>query len=109
MAWLAVVIGCLQGISFAAMWTASMEYAKRLATKKTLATMASLTGGIYYSLSMGFGSLLWGVLVDEKTGIGFKSSFYLDAGAMMVWSVIWLCGVCFGAKKSDRDLDERLR
>merc|ERR1712154_20080 len=28
MAWLAVVIGCLQGISFAAMWTASMEYAK---------------------------------------------------------------------------------
>lgn len=108
MAWLAILIGCLQGVSFAAMWTASMEYAKRLATEKTLATMASLTGGIYYSLSMGFGSLVWGVLVDEKTGIGFKLSFYVDAVAMMVWSIIWLGGVCFCAKKPGGDLDESL-
>lgn len=101
MAWLVLVIGSLQGISFAAMWTASMEYAKRLSTENTLATMASLTGGIYYSLSMGFGSLAWGNLVEpaERGGIGFRMSFYLDAVVMMVWSAIWLTGVCCSPKK----------
>lgn len=108
MAWLAVVIGCLQGISFAAMWTASMEYAKRLATSDTLATMTSLTGGIYYSLSMGFGSLVWGVMVDSKTGVGFTKSFYLDSAAMMVWSAIWLSGVLFCAKKPRGELAESI-
>lgn len=107
MAWLAVVVGCLQGVSFAAMWTASMEYAKRLATKDTLATMTSLTGGIYYSLSMGFGSLLWGVLVDTNTGIGFTKSFYLDAVIMMVWSAIWLTGVFYGKKRSSEANSQR--
>merc|ERR1719464_327940 len=36
MAWLVLVIGILQGFSFAAMWTASMEYAKRLSGPDTL-------------------------------------------------------------------------
>lgn len=105
MAWLAVLIGCLQGVSFAAMWTASMEYAKRLAGPDTLATMTSLTGGIYYSLSMGFGSLIWGVMVTDETGVGFTKSFYLDALVMMTWSVIWLSGVCFIAKKPVPQVD----
>merc|ERR1719491_310422 len=95
MDWLVLVIGSLQGVSFAAMWVASMEYAKRLSNDKTLAKMTSLTNGIYYSVSMGVGSLLWGSVVEEpaKGGIGFRPAFNLDAALMVAWfSPVGLCG-----------------
>jgi len=95
MAWLVLIVGSLQGVSFAAMWVASMEYAKRLSNDKTLAKMTSLTNGIYYSVSMGIGSLMWGAIVEQPpTGLGFRSSFTLDATCMVCWSIIWQLGLC---------------
>lgn len=102
MAWLVLAVGCLQGISFAAMWVASMEYAKRLSTANTLATMASLTGGIYYFLSMAAGCLIWGgvIMPSDQGGLGFRTSFYADAAAMLCWSVVWLGLGCLISKGS---------
>jgi len=101
MAWLVVVIGALQGVSFAAMWTASMEYAKRLSSPSTLAKMTSLTAGVYYSISMGVGSLMWGAIVETpaKGGIGFRPSFNLDAIGMVIWAIVWQLGLICCAKK----------
>lgn len=110
MAWLVLAVGSLHGISFAAMWVVSMEYAKRMSTANNLATMTSLTGGIYYFLSAAIGSLMWGtlVVVPENGGIGFRSSFLADAGAMLVWSVIWLGLVCLCTKAKRSDVQEDL-
>jgi len=107
MAWLVLVVGTLQGVSFAAMWVASMEYAKRLSNDKTLAKMTSLTNGIYYSVSMGVGSLLWGAVVEQPPkGLGFRQSFILDAVCMVGWSVIWQLGLCCLSKKSSVGVED---
>merc|ERR1712113_474111 len=100
MAWLVLVIGALQGVTFAAMWVAAMEYAKRLSNEKTLATMASLTNGIYYQISMAVGALIWGQVVEAPPkGLGFRNSFNLDAGALIIWSIVWQLGLCFLSKR----------
>merc|ERR1712060_837331 len=81
MAWLVLVLGALHGVTFAAMWAAAMEYAKRLSNEKTLATMSSLTNG--YQISMAVGSLIWGQAVTAPPqGLGFRNSFNLGAVAL---------------------------
>jgi len=102
MAWLVLVIGSLQGISFAAMWVASMEYANRLSSPTTLAKMTSLVNGLYYSVSMGVGSLMWGFLVEEDV-LGFRPSFNWDAVVMTTWAVIWLGGKCMCSRAAPTD------
>jgi len=97
---LVLVVGILQGGSFAAMWVASMEYAKRLSNNNNLAKMTSLVNGIYYSLSMGVGSVGWGVIVEKPpTGLGFRQSFWVDSYFMMSWSAIWLIGLFIDSRR----------
>merc|ERR1719336_1573086 len=109
MAWLVLVIGSLQGVTFAAMWVAAMEYAKRLSTEKTLATMSSLTNGVYYQISMAVGSIIWGQVVEvPPTGIGFRSSFNLDAIVLIIWAIVWCAGL-FCLNKSTVSTEEGTR
>lgn len=109
MAWLVLVIGALQGVTFAAMWVAAMEYAKRLSNEKTLATMASLTNGVYYQISMAVGALIWGQVVEPSPkGVGFRHSFLLDAIALIIWSIIWQLGL-FCLSKSKVNTEEGAR
>jgi len=91
--WLSIFISPLHGVCFAAMWLASMEYAKRLAGPNNLAKMTGLVNGVYYSVSMGAGSLLWGVMTDKEKGVGFESSFQIDGVALMIWSIIFQVGL----------------
>jgi len=102
--WLAVAISPLHGICFAAMWGASMEYAKRLSGKRNLAKMTSLVNGIYYNVSMGVGSVIWGVLVEpeSKGGLGFVKSFQVDIWFMVAWSIVWQIGLFFLSRRSAR-------
>jgi len=102
--WLSILISPLHGICFAAMWLASMEYAKRLAGPNNLAKMTSLVNGIYYSVSMGVGSLLWGVMTDKQQGVGFVPSFQLDGIALMIWALIFQFGLlCDRRRQPDGD------
>lgn len=100
MAWMMVVVGALHCISLSVMWVAAMEYVKRLANSKTLARMTSLTTGIYCQLSMAIGSLMWGQVVETPPkGLGFRTSFNLDAACLAAWSGIFLLGVLLTSKR----------
>jgi len=100
--WLSALISPLHGICFAAMWLASMEYAKRLAGPTNLAKMTGLVNGVYYSVSMGVGSLIWGIMTDKQQGVGFVSSFQLDGVALMIWSIIFQLGLwCMTRREPD--------
>jgi len=90
--WLVLFVEPLHGICFAAMWAASVEYGQRLAPPNAVARMQALVNGLYYQVSMGLGSMVWGVLV-EPTSLGFVWSFWVDAMFIVAWAVIWRLGL----------------
>jgi len=92
--WLVLLVEPLHGICFAGMWGATMEYAKRLAGNKNVAQMTALVNGVYYQVSMGIGSFVWGSLVSKPpTGLGFRGSFVVDIFGTIIWSIIWQMGL----------------
>merc|ERR1719223_885354 len=98
--WLVLLIEPLHGITFAAMWAATIEYGSQLAPPGTLARMVALINGVYYQASMAFSSILWGHLVERPPrGLGFKHCFLLDAGAMLVWCLAWQLGLRAAARR----------
>lgn len=100
MAWMMVGVGALHCITLSVMWTAVMEYVKRLSNSGTLARMISLTSGIYMQLSMAIGSLLWGQVVEAPPkGVGFRTSFNLDAACLAAWSGIFLICVFLTSRR----------
>merc|ERR1712087_1067848 len=90
--WLVLLVEPLHGICFAGMWGATMEYAKRLAGISNVAQMTALVNGVYYQISMGMGSFLWGSLVSTDV-LGFRKSFEADIYGTLIWSVIWQLGL----------------
>jgi MFS family permease len=103
MVWLSILVSPFHGVCFAAMWGASMEYAKRLSGKRNLAKMTSLVNGVYYNVSMGIGSVAWGALVEPPPkGLGFIRSFQVDIYFILAWSVIWQIGLFLLSRRSVR-------
>mmetsp|Transcript_31868 Transcript_31868/g.105690 ORF Transcript_31868/g.105690 Transcript_31868/m.105690 type:complete len:450 (+) Transcript_31868:68-1417(+) len=90
--WLVLLVEPLHGICFAAMWCAAVEYGQRLTPRGGVARMQALVSGLYYQVSMGTGSIAWGVLV-EPDSLGFERSFLWDAVFVVVWSLIWQAGL----------------
>mmetsp|Transcript_31869 Transcript_31869/g.105697 ORF Transcript_31869/g.105697 Transcript_31869/m.105697 type:complete len:113 (+) Transcript_31869:1147-1485(+) len=74
------------------MWCAAVEYGQRLTPRGGVARMQALVSGLYYQVSMGTGSIAWGVLV-EPDSLGFERSFLWDAVFVVVWSLIWQAGL----------------
>merc|ERR1712039_550036 len=94
MPWLVLLVEPLHGITFAAMWSASVEYGQRIAPPGGLARMQALVNGLYYQIAMGTGSMFWGALVpDAPQGLGFIHSFQLDAVMVLAWGAVWLVGL----------------
>jgi len=93
--YLVLLIEPLHGITFALMWSCSIEYGRRLAPPGSEAKMQALVNGLYAQLSMGLGSMIWGrVTEDAPLGIGFRNAFLLDAAVMMTWCLVWNAAWC---------------
>jgi len=83
----------LHGITFAIMWSCSVEYGKRLAPEGATAKMQTLVTGLYSQLAIGCGSLLWGNLTQEPPkGFGFSTCYVAAAVAAVAWSLVWNLG-----------------
>jgi len=103
MPWLVLLVEPLHGVTFAAMWAATVEYGKRLAPASAVARMQSLVNGVFYNVAMGFGSVFWGRLVEPApVGYGFSTCFLLDAILVLAWCVIWLVGIQLRARHVQR-------
>lgn len=91
--WLVLLVEPLHGFTFAAMWCASVEFARRIAPAGAEAKMQALANGLFYNVSFAAGSLLWGFLVQHPpAGFGFTASFWLDAACILGWLAFWRAG-----------------
>lgn len=101
--WLVLLVEPLHGITFAGMWCASVEYARRLAPPGAEAKMQALVNGLFYQISFAAGSFLWGILVQRPPrGLGFSTCFLLDAVLIVGWLGIWRVGWALGLRWSGR-------
>ena len=92
--WLVLLVEPLHGFTFAAMWSATVEYGQRIAPPGCVARMQALVNGIYYQIAMGIGTAVWGPLVMQPPrGLGFQNCFRLDAGGIVLWGIIWQAGL----------------
>lgn len=92
--WLVLLIEPLHGFTFAAMWSATVEYGQRIAPPGCVARMQALVNGIYYQIAMGIGTAMWGPLVMQPPGgLGFQNCFRLDAAGIILWGLIWQAGL----------------
>jgi len=103
---LVLLVEPLHGICFAAMWAATVEYAKTIAPPGGMARLQSLVNGLYYCMSMGVGSALWGYAVEPEH-LGFNSSFYVNAVILAVWAVIWHSGIFLHRRHRRRGREAR--
>jgi len=101
--WLVLLVEPLHGFTFAAMWCATVEYAKRLAPPGTQARMQALVNGLFFNVSFAFGSLVWGRVVRlPPNGLGFSRSFIVNAIILVSWLSIWCAGLVLARKRSLR-------
>lgn len=92
--WLVLLIEPLHGFTFAAMWSATVEYGQRIAPPGCVARMQALVNGLYSGVAMGLGTAMWGPLVMQPPkGLGFWNCFRLDAAAIVIWGIIWQMGL----------------
>jgi len=93
--WLVLLVEPLHGITFAAMWAATVEYGQRLAPPGATARVQALVNGMYEQAAMGLGSLVWGsAMAQPPQGLGFQKCFLIDAACVVVWSAVWQLGHC---------------
>ncbi|CAE7701401.1 FH18 [Symbiodinium sp. CCMP2592] len=88
--WLVLLVEPLHGLTFAGVWTATVEYARRLARTGTETKMQALISGVYFNVAFAIGSLIWGFISQlPPAGLGFRRSFLLDAAVGSVWLILW--------------------
>jgi len=94
MPWLVLAIEPFHGVTFAAMWAASVEFARREAPPGCRSRMQALVSGTYFQMSQGIGALVWGSIISA---IGFRPSYQACACALIVWGLVWNAAVaCLG-------------
>jgi len=94
--WLVLLVEPLHGITFAAMWTATVEYGRRIAPPGAVARMQTLVNGVFYQLAFGVGSVFWGRIAERPPhGLGFRKSFMGDALFILCWCFLWQLGLRF--------------
>lgn len=87
--YLVLLVEPLHGITFAAMWSCSVEFARRLAPGRGKAVVQALSAGLYYKLAMAVGASMWGMLTAEY---GFRPMYQACAAVLVLWSVAWNVG-----------------
>lgn len=95
--WMGVAVHLLHGLTFSALWTASVTYAREIAPPGWSATAQAAMGSVYFGLAVGAGALLGGVL-------------YANAGAVFTFqtaAVLALAGLALFALQMRRQFSLR--
>lgn len=88
--WLVLLLEPLHGITFALMWSCSVELGSQLAPTGKEARMQALVGGLYYRVAIGTGSMLWGLITrPPPLGCNFRVAYFMAAFTMILWAVVW--------------------
>eukprot|EP00929_Paragymnodinium_shiwhaense_P057990 TRINITY_DN29047_c0_g1_i2.p1 TRINITY_DN29047_c0_g1~~TRINITY_DN29047_c0_g1_i2.p1 ORF type:complete len:402 (+),score=72.72 TRINITY_DN29047_c0_g1_i2:342-1547(+) len=99
--WLVLLVEPLHGFTFAAMWCATVEYARRLAPPGKEARMQALTNGLFFNVAFATGSFFWRRLVQRPpAGLGFSATFRLNTALILVWLLIWQLGWRFQKRQA---------
>lgn len=72
--WMGVAVHLLHGLTFSALWTASVTYAREIAPPGWSATAQAAMGSVYFGVAVGAGALLGGAL-------------YVNAGAVFTFQI----------------------
>ncbi len=92
--WMGVAVQLLHGLTFSALWTASVTYAREIAPPGWSATAQAAMGSVFFGLAVGAGALLGGTL-------------YANAGPVFTFqvaAVLALAGLVLFALQSRRQL-----
>ena len=73
-------------LTFAMMWSAAVEYARRAAPPERQGTAQALVRGAYYYLGVGTGSVVAGRIIRAR---GYEFLYELGACAMVIWAALW--------------------
>ncbi|CAD7933432.1 unnamed protein product [Amoebophrya sp. A120] len=87
--WTVLLVEPLHGVTFAAMWTASVHYAQNNAPRGLETTMQAVCNGLYQQLGFSIGSLFWGRVIDSY---GFDFAYYACGVVVLVWGAVWALG-----------------
>eukprot|EP00397_Hematodinium_sp_SG-2012_P026861 GEMP01028185.1.p1 GENE.GEMP01028185.1~~GEMP01028185.1.p1 ORF type:complete len:407 (+),score=61.09 GEMP01028185.1:33-1253(+) len=102
---LVLIIEPLHGITFAAMWAASVEHAYRHAPKGLEAVSQSIVASVYRQCGGVAGNLAWGYIIVTE---GYRRTYLLDAAMIAGWGVIWALGKrVFFSNAGDQDAESR--
>jgi len=102
--WLVLLVEPLHGLTFAAVWSATVEYARRLALPGTESKMQALISGVYFNVAFAMGSFMWGFISQAPPlGLGFRRAFVLDAVLATAWLSVWAAGYAM-ARSSPKQL-----
>ncbi len=84
--WMGVAVHLLHGLTFSALWTASVTYAREIAPPGWSATAQAAMGSVYFGLAVGVGALLGGVLYAN---IGPVVTFQVAAALALAGLVLF--------------------
>jgi len=84
--WVVLLIEPFHGVTFAAMWAASVEYGRREAPFGCRGRIQAIISGTYFQMSQALGSTLWGCVIDV---VGFRSSYQICAASLLAWCLVW--------------------
>ena len=87
-------------LTFAMMWSAAVEYARRAAPPERQGTAQALLRGAYYYLGVGTGSVIGGRVIRAH---GYEFLYELGASAMIAWAAVW--AVLLAASRRRRPAD----
>ena len=73
-------------LTFAMMWSAAVEYARRAAPPERQGTAQALVRGAYYYLGVGTGSIIGGRVIRAR---GYEFLYEVGAAAMIAWAAVW--------------------
>ena len=108
--WLVLLIQPLHGLTFAAMWSANVEYCQEIAPAGCGSLMFVLACGIYSQVAIGTGTAMWGHLAMEPpNGLGFRRCFHLATMLVLLWALIWQLGILIRRRLRTAETAEELQ
>ena len=79
--WSVLPAEVLHGITFAALWSASVSHAQKLAPEGRVSVMQGLVESLHWGVGYGLGSLIGGFAYDD---LGPRAMFFVSAGCSVV-------------------------
>jgi MFS family permease len=95
-----VLLEPTHALTFAMMWSAAVEYARRAAPPERQGTAQALVRGAYYYLGVGTGSVVAGRIIRAR---GYEFLYEVGASAMIAWAAVW--EVLLAASRGRRPAD----